>query len=105
MQDKSKDEVEERADAIFQNADVDKSGAIDFSEWCTATISQNQILNEDNMRAAFALFDKDGGGSIDASEIAAVLGHNNNDDESVWAEVVREVDSNGDGRIDFEEFQ
>lgn len=105
MPDKSKEEVEERADAIFQNADVDKSGAIDFSEWCTATISQNQILNEDNMRAAFALFDKDGGGSIDASEIAAVLGHSITDDDAVWQEVVREVDSNGDGRIDFEEFQ
>lgn len=57
------------------------------------------------MRAAFQLFDKDNGGSIDASEIAAVLGHNITDDDAVWAEVVREVDSNGDGRIDFEEFQ
>lgn len=56
------------------------------------------------MRAAFQLFDKDNGGSIDASEIAAVLGHNITDDDAVWAEVVREVDSNGDGRIDFEEF-
>ena len=31
-------------------------------------------MNEKNMRAAFQLFDKDGGGSIDASEVANVLG-------------------------------
>lgn len=31
--------VEERANEIFDSADTDKSGAIDFSEWCTATIN------------------------------------------------------------------
>lgn len=62
--------VEERANEIFDSADIDGSGAIDFSEWCTATINQNQLLNEANMRAAFALFDKDGGGTIEAAEIA-----------------------------------
>ena len=98
--------VDERANSIFDTADVDGSGSIDFSEWCTATINQNQLLNEANMRAAFQLFDKDGGGSIEAAEIAAVLGHDvSNDNDGVWLEVIREVDSNGDGRVDFEEFQ
>ena len=56
------------------------------------------------MRAAFQLFDKDGGGSIEAAEIAAVLGHDiNNDNDGVWQEVIREVDSNGDGRVDFDD--
>jgi len=32
------------------------------------------MVNEKNMRAAFKLFDKDGGGTIDAREIAEVLG-------------------------------
>ena len=66
--------VDEKAIAIFEKADTDGSGAIDFTEWCTATINQNQLLNEGNMRAAFALFDKDGGGTIEAAEIAAILG-------------------------------
>jgi len=34
-------EIDARAMEIFNNADVDGSGAIDFGEWCTATISQN----------------------------------------------------------------
>ena len=34
------EEIEERALEIFNNADVDGNGAIDFGEWCTATINQ-----------------------------------------------------------------
>ena len=57
------------------------------------------------MRAAFALFDKDGGGTIEAAEIAAILGHDINSNDELWREVINEVDQNGDGQIDFEEFQ
>ena len=89
--------MEEKANAIFDKADTDGSGSIDFSEWCTATINQNQLLNEGNMRAAFALFDKDGGGTIEAAEIAAILGTDINSDDGIWREVINEVDQNGDG--------
>ena len=89
--------MDEKANAIFDKADTDGSGSIDFTEWCTATINQNQLLNEGNMRAAFALFDKDGGGTIEAAEIAAILGQDINSDDGVWREVINEVDQNGDG--------
>ena len=36
---KSEEEVSERANEIFDQADVDGSGAIDFGEWCTAAIN------------------------------------------------------------------
>ena len=49
------------------------------------------------MRAAFRLFDKDGGGTIDASEVAGILGHNVTESESVWQDIIHEVDVDGDG--------
>lgn len=89
---------------VFNAADVDGSGEIDFGEWCTAAINQNTLMNEDNMRAAFALFDRDGGGTIEAAEIANILGHDVNQEQAVWQEVIQQVDQNGDGQIDYAEF-
>ena len=78
------EEIEERANTIFDAADVDGSGEIDFGEWCAATINKNELLNEKNLKAAFQLFDKDGGGTIEAAEVAAILGNNMSKEEQVW---------------------
>ena len=51
------------------------------------------------------MFDKDGGGTISAQEIAQILGHNLSKDEKVWNDIINEVDLNGDGLIDFIEFK
>ena len=53
---------------------------------------------------AFKLFDKDGGGTISSEEIKEILCGGQNIDEAVWAEVIKEVDNDGNGEIDFEEF-
>ena len=50
---KNPEEIEERANAIFDAADVDGSGEIDFGEWCAATINKNELLNDKNLKAAF----------------------------------------------------
>ena len=57
------------------------------------------------MKATFQLFDKDGGGTISAEEVAVILGHNMSKDKTVWSEIIKEVDLNGDGMIDFKEFR
>lgn len=87
--------------------DIDANGEIDFGEWCAATIDKRSLLNETNLKTAFNLFDKDGGGTISAQEVAQILGHNilKDNDYKVWQDVIREVDLNGDGQIDFNEFK
>lgn len=74
-------------------------------EWSAATINKRVLLNEKNLKTTFEMFDKDGGGTISAQEIAQILGHNLSKDEKVWNEIVKEVDLNGDGLIDFKEFK
>ena len=50
------------------------------------------------MRAAFNLFDKDGGGTIEASEIASVLGYDIDEkNRELFQVVINEIDTNGDG--------
>ena len=50
------------------------------------------------------MFDKDGGGSINATEVKDVLCSGQNLDDDVWDKVINEVDNDGNGEIDFEEF-
>ena len=73
---KNMTEVEERAKALFDEADVDCTGEIDFGEWCAATINKNELFNEENLSIAFKTFDIDGSGKISANEVGEILGHN-----------------------------
>lgn len=98
-------QVEKEANDFFTQADQDGNGEIDFGEWCAATINKRQLLNETNLKAAFQLFDRDNGGSISAQEVAEILGHNMAKDKAVWDDIIKEVDLNGDGQIDFTEFK
>ena len=52
------------------------------------------------------MFDEDGNGKISSDELKSVLGgHHTKHGEKFWQEMIAEVDENGDGEIDFEEFK
>jgi Ca2+-binding EF-hand superfamily protein len=73
-------------------------------EWVVATINKEKLLSTEKLRAAFSLFDKDNSGSISGEEVKEILCSGQKIDDKVWEEVIREVDSDGNGEIDFEEF-
>ena len=85
--------------------DVDNSGEIDFSEFVTATVNRNALMQDDKLRQAFRFYDKDDSGSISTDEIKDVLGVGKSISEEVWAQVVKEVDADGNGEVDFDEFK
>lgn len=63
-------------------------------------------MQEDKLKEAFCLFDKDGSGSISAVELKNVLGIGKKfGNEDIWAEIVKEVDQDGNGEIDYNEFK
>lgn len=54
------------------------------------------------------MFDKDGSGKIDKTELVALLsgeGLENTVSSDLLIKYIAEVDQNGDGEIDFEEFK
>ncbi|XP_055807726.1 calcium-dependent protein kinase 4 [Solanum dulcamara] len=92
-------EIRELMDA----ADVDNSGTIDYGEFIAATVHLNKLEREEHLMAAFQYFDKDGSGYITVDEVQqACIEHNMTD--VYFEDIIREVDQDNDGRIDYGEF-
>ncbi|KAL4429783.1 hypothetical protein ABPG74_004420 [Tetrahymena malaccensis] len=96
---------EEEVNKIFDQIDVNQSGFIDYTEFITAVIDDSVFTEEEKLRKAFSLFDKDGDGYITQQEIQNVLGVGMDFDSETWTKIVAEVDENGDGQVSFEEFK
>jgi len=63
------------------------------------------LTDEDTIRSVFNILDRDGNGVVDAEELALVLGMNSEVEKRKVKEIIREVDTNGDGVLSFEEFR
>lgn len=92
---------------MMKAADTDESGEIDYTEFITATIDRNIYMNKKYLKQAFDGFDADGSGKIDKEEMKALLGGHGIDNivpiEAIAA-ALAEIDRDGDGEIDFDEF-
>ena len=93
------------ARAAMLRADADSDGRITFDEFCAALApmySQNRAM----LRRAFAFFDADGSGYIDKPELASMLSKLRlaPPSEAELEALFRAADTNGDQRIDFDEF-
>merc|ERR1712066_198107 len=88
---------------IMEEVDSDGSGVIDYTEFLAATLDKKVYMAEDVCWQAFRIFDRNGDGKICKDEIAKVLA----DDEvksaaaKDIAELMQQIDKNGDGEIDF----
>lgn len=95
--------MESEIKALMDAADIDKSGTIDYGEFIAATLHMNKMEKEENLLAAFSFFDKDGSGYLTIDELQQAckdfgLGDINLD------EMIKEIDQDNDGRIDYGEF-
>jgi len=97
---------DQEVEQMFRAVDTDNSGFIDYTEFVVAATNQTALTSQEKLHAAFRMFDKDGSGIISADEIREVLcfgGANALSAEAVDA-IIKQVDENGDGEIQFEEF-
>ncbi|XP_075183887.1 neo-calmodulin-like [Anomaloglossus baeobatrachus] len=99
--------TDEEVDEMFREADIDEDGEINYEEFVQmmpAKIMRGRDSEED-IKAAFHVFDKDENGFISAAELRHVMIHMGESltDEEV-DEMIREADINEDGQINYEEF-
>ncbi|XP_004511540.1 calcium-dependent protein kinase 1-like [Cicer arietinum] len=89
---------------LMEAADVDGNGTIDYIEFITATMHLNRMERENHLYKAFEYFDNDKSGYITKEELESALKKYNMGDEKTIKEIIAEVDSDNDGRINYEEF-
>ncbi|XP_011088720.1 calcium-dependent protein kinase 5 isoform X1 [Sesamum indicum] len=88
---------------LMDAADVDNSGTIDYGEFIAATIHLNKLEREEHLLAAFQYFDKDGSGYITVDELQQACVEHSMTDVPL-EDIIKEVDQDNDGRIDYGEF-
>ncbi|XP_073002321.1 calcium-dependent protein kinase 26-like [Typha latifolia] len=88
---------------LMEAADIDNSGTIDYKEFIAATVHLNKLEREEHLVAAFSYFDKDRSGYITVDELQQACKEHNMTDLFL-EDVIKEVDQDNDGRIDYGEF-
>nr|UXX22592.1 calmodulin-domain protein kinase 28 [Hevea brasiliensis] len=90
---------------LMEVADVDGNGVLDYGEFVAVTIHLQKMENDEHFRRAFMFFDKDGSGYIELDELREALADESGEtDNDVLKDIMREVDTDKDGCISYEEF-
>ena len=91
-------------DNIFLLLDRENHGYIEYDEFLRAALNKKKILSDDNLKYAFSFFDKENLGYIPRDKIKLFI-KDYNIDEQLINRIFDEIDTNKDGKIDFQEFK
>jgi len=92
---------------LAKKLDTDHSGSIDYTEFLAATLDRSLATQEAACWSAFRVFDKNDDQKISKEELRAVLQSRDvqhHIGKGSIEQIMAEVDTNGDGEIDFDEF-
>lgn len=95
--------MESEIRGLMEAADIDNSGTIDYGEFIAATLHLNKMEREEHLFSAFSYFDKDGSGQITLDELQQACQEFGIGDAEL-EEMIKEVDQDNDGSIDYNEF-
>jgi calcium-dependent protein kinase len=103
---RDKDEVNNVVDHLFTLLDGDNNGFIEFEEFLRACIDKKIILTNTYLKYAFKFLDKEKTGTLNTQKIIkAFVLKPNKILEAVFNNTLNSVDHDGDGIINYEEFQ
>ncbi|KAF3437025.1 hypothetical protein FNV43_RR19778 [Rhamnella rubrinervis] len=87
-----------------KQADVDGNGTINYIAFITATMHRHRLEREEHLYKAFQFFDDDNSGFITRDELESAMKEYGMDDDDTIKEIISEVDTDNDGRINYLEF-
>jgi len=105
--DSGSQEMQEIVKEVTEGSNSDDT-TIGYTDFLAATLDAKQHLQKSACLAAFRAFDRDGDGYISKGDLERMLTNNREDvreSAKMVSELLQEVDSNGDGVIDFAEFK
>lgn len=104
--------TKEELEILLNSVDADRNGVIDLDEF--VDVMRGHLHNgtgdgaptaDDELREAFAIFDKDGNGLISAEELkSALLNLGEKLEDHEIRAMIAAADKDGNGQIDYEEF-
>ncbi|MBA0550188.1 hypothetical protein Golob_021155 [Gossypium lobatum] len=97
--------TEAEVQQLMEAADVDGNGSIDYIEFTTATMHRHRLERDEHLYKAFQHFDKDNSGYITRDELEAAMKEYGMGDDDTIKEIISEVDTDNDGKINYEEFR
>lgn len=89
---------------LMEAADVDGNGTIDYIEFITATMHRHRLERDEHLYKAFKYFDTDNSGYITMDELEKAMTEYGMGDEGSIKEIISEVDTDHDGKINYDEF-
>jgi calcium-dependent protein kinase len=94
---------EEEVNEIFGKLDRTHQGKIEYTTFIAASMANRIKLHDNLVRHVFDQLDANGDGQISLEDLRAVLGETiDGEDINV---LLQEADTDGDGRIDYDEFE
>ena len=102
-----KNPIEYNMENIMKDLDMYGNGTVEFPDFLQLMSQEgnNSQTNYEEINEVFRIFDKDGDGFITADEIKDEMGnHGDIFTEEQVKQMMQGADTNGDGKIDYEEF-
>ncbi|GAB6019428.1 hypothetical protein CHUAL_001009 [Chamberlinius hualienensis] len=97
---------------IVDEIDVEGSGQLEFDDFMSVAarflvedVEEDEEAMQQELREAFRLYDKEGNGYINVSDLREILrALEDNMKEDELDEMIAEIDTDGSGTVDFDEF-